>query len=172
MKKLIIAFITTSIILSGCATVQSVIKSTFPYTSTINLYSGSKSDVVLSSTSNTSSFDQIFGNQSGTDYIREVRVASVRLDASSPSNQSLGIFKSIKLFVVNGSAEVMAASRSDIAENIGNNLVLDIDNSRLLDDYIKGNNVKVRMEYVLRNSLTSDISVRAAINFSSLPNPK
>ena len=171
MKKLLIVFV-TSIILTGCATVQSVIKSTFPYTSTLTLYSGAKSDVVLSSSSTTSSFDQIFGNQNGTNYIRDVRVASVRLDASNPSNQSLGIFKSIKLFIVNGSAEVMVASRSDVAENIGNNLVLDIDNSRLLDDYIKGSNLKVRMEYVLRNSLTSDVSVRAAINFSSLPNPK
>ena len=66
----------------------------------------------------------------------------------------------------------MVASRSDVAENIGSNLVLDVDNSRFVDNYIKGNNLRIRMEYVLRNSLTSDVSVRAAINFSSSPNIK
>ena len=124
-----------------------------------------------SATSSTSSFDEIFGNQNATDYIKDVRVASVRLDASNPTKQSLGIFKSVKLFVVNSKgSEVMVASRSDVSENIGNNLVLDIDNSRFVDDYIRGSNLKVRMEYVLRNSLASEVSVRAAINFSASPN--
>ena len=155
----------------GCGTVQSIIKSTFPYTATLMVPMSSKSDVLTSATSTASSFDQIFGNQDGTTYIKEVRVASARLNASSPTTQNLGIFKSVKLYIMNGSgAEVMVASRSDVSENIGNSLVLDIDNSRFIDDYIKGNNLRIRMEYVLRNNLTSDVSVRAAINLSSSPN--
>jgi hypothetical protein len=157
----------------GCGTVQSIIKSTFPYTATLMVPMSSKSDVLTSATSAASSFDQIFGNQDGTTYIKEVRVASARLNASSPTTQNLGIFKSVKLYIVNGSgAEVMVASRSDVSENIGNSLVLDIDNSRFIDDYIKGNDLRIRMEYVLRNNLTSDVSVRAAINLSSSPNTK
>jgi hypothetical protein len=157
----------------GCGTVQSIIKSTFPYTATLVVPMSSKSEVLTSATSTASSFDQIFGNQDGTTYIKEVRVASARLNASSPTTQNLGIFKSVKLYIVNGSgAEVMVASRSDVSENIGNNLVLDIDNSRFIDDYVKGNDLRIRMEYVLRNNLTSDISVRAAINLSSSPNTK
>ncbi len=133
----------------------------------------SKINQTISATSTASSFDQIFGNQDGTAYIKEVRVASARLDASNPTTQNLGVFKSVKLFIVNGSGtEVMVASRSDVSENIGNNLVLDIDNSRFIDDYIKGNNLRIRMEYVLKNNLTSDVSVRAAINLSSSPNTK
>lgn len=171
MKKLTMLLLI--VIVSSCATVQSIIKSTFPYTSNLTILAGSKADVLLTATSTASSFDQIFGNNNGTEYIRDVRVASARLDASNPTNQSLGIFKSVKLYVVNGSgAEVMVASRNDISENINNNLVLDIDNSRLIDEYIKGSNLRVRMEYVLRNSLTSDVSIRAAINFSSSPNTK
>ncbi|MBB2146408.1 hypothetical protein GM921_12980 [Pedobacter sp. LMG 31464] len=173
MKKIILPFIVLVVLISGCATVQSIIKSTFPYTATLVIPTGTKSGVVQITTSTASSIDQIFGNQSGTDYIKEVRVASVKLDASNPSNQNLGMFKSVKVFLVNGSgAEVMVASRNDVSENIGNNLVLDIDNSRFVDEYIKGSNLRVRMEYTLRNSLTSDVSVRAAINFSSSPNTK
>lgn len=173
MKKIILTVLIISAIATGCATVQSIIKSTFPYTASLIVPSSGKSGTLLTATSSASSFDQIFGNQSGTDYIKEVRVTSVRLDASNPTNQNLGVFKSVKLFLVNGSgAEVMIASRNDVSENIGNNLVLDVDNSRFVDDYIKGSNLRVRMEYVLRNNLTIDVSVRAAINFSSVPNTK
>lgn len=173
MKKILLSLIVLSIVVSGCATVQSIIKSTFPYTATLIVPTGAKSGVTLTTTSTASSFDQIFGNQTGADYIKEVRVTSVKIEASNPVNQNLGIFKSVKLFIVNGSnAEVMVASRSDVSENIGNNLVLDIDNTRFVDDYFKGSNLKMRMEYTLRNNLTSDVSVRAAVNFSSSPNPK
>lgn len=173
MKKIILSLLIISAIATGCATVQSIIKSTFPYTASLIVPASGKSGALLSATSSTSSFDQIFGNQNGADYIKEVRVTSVRLDATNPSSQSLGMFKSVKIFLVNGNgAEVMIASRNDVSENIGNNLVLDIDNSRFLDDYIKGSNLRIRMEYVLRNSLTSDVSLRAAINFSSVPNTK
>jgi hypothetical protein len=173
MKKMMFILFGVIVIGSGCATVQSIIKSTFPYTATLIIPASGKAGSTLSATSSTSSFDQIFGNQSGTDYIREVRVASVKLDAANPSNTNLGIFKAVKIFLVNGSgAEVMIASRNDVSENIGNNLVLDVDNSRFLDEYVKGSNLRVRMEYVLRNNLTTDLSVRTAISFSSVPNPK
>lgn len=160
-------------ILSGCATVQSIIKSSFPYTSSLIIPATGKPGAVITATSAASSFDQIFGNQNGADYIKEVRVASVRLDAANPSNTNLSLFKAVKIFLVNASgAEVMIASRNDVSENIGNNLVLDVDNSRFLDEYVKGSNLRVRMEYVLRNSLTVDLSVRTVIGFSSVPNPK
>lgn len=160
-------------IATSCSTVQSIIKSTFPYTATLVIPAGTKSNTIISITSAASSFDQIFGNENGATYVKEVRVASARLTASNPVNQNLGVFKSIKLYILNGNgAEVMIASRNDVSENIGNNLVLDIDNSRFVDDYIKGSNLRIKMEYELRNGLTSEISVRAAVNLSAVPNTK
>lgn len=173
MKKILITLICIVAVTTGCSTVQSIIKSTIPYTAILIIPATSKTNTTISATSTVSSIDQVFGNQNAAEYIKEVRVASARLDASNPTNQNLGLFKSIKLYIINSSgAEVMVASRSDVTENIGNNLVLDIDNSRFLDNYIKGSNLRVRMEYVLRNSLNSDVSVRASINFSSSPNIK
>lgn len=172
-KAFLLIAIAISALCYGCGTVQSIIKSTFPYTSNLIIPSSSKTGEILSATSAASSFDQIFGNQSGTDYIKEVRVAAARLDASNPTSQSLSIFKSVKLYLISSNGtEVMVASRNDVGANIGNNLVLDIDNSRFLDEYVKGSNLRIRMEYVLRNNLTADFSVRAAINFSSVPNTK
>jgi hypothetical protein len=170
MKKIFPALIALVILLAGCATVQSLIKSTFPYTAMVVIPASSKSNTVISANSAATSFDQVFGNQNGTDYVKDIRIASAKLDASNPSNKSLGMFKSVKLFVANNKgAEVMVASRSDVQENIGSGLVLDIDNSRFLDNYVKGTSLRIRMEYVLRDNTASDVSVRVSLSFSTSP---
>lgn len=173
MKKLIFPLIAAAVFLSSCATVQSIIKSTFPYTASLIIPASAKANTTASATSAASSFDQVFGNQNGSDYVKEVRIANAKISALNPTTQSMGVFKSVKVYISNGDGgEVMVASRNDIGENIGNDLILDIDNSRFLDKYIKGNNLRIRMEYVLRKSVSTDVSVRASLNFSSSPNPQ
>ena len=170
MKKILPFLFAITVILAGCGTVQSIIKSTFPYTVTIVIPASSKSDTPISAKSAATSFDDVFGNKNGTNYIKEIRIASAKMIASNPSNKSLGMFKSVKLFVSNeNGGEVMVASRSDIQENIGSELALDIDNSKFLDDYIKGTNLRVRVEYVLRNNTSADVSIRTSIGFTSSP---
>ncbi len=171
MKKIIPVLISFVIIISGCATVQSIIKSTFPYTATIVIPATSKSNTTISASSQATSIDEVFGNQNGNNYVKEVRIASAKLVASNPSNKSMGIFKSVKLYISSGnnSQEVMVASRNDIQENIGSELALDIDNSRFVDDYIKGSSLRVRLEYVLRSSTTMDVSIRTSLSFISSP---
>lgn len=173
MKKLLFTVFAAVILLSGCGTVQSIIKSSFPYTATLVIPKSSKSDTVASVTSTAGSFDEVIGNQSGNDYVRDIRIASARIIASDPNDKSMGMFKSIKIFISNGSSgEVMVASRNDVSEHIGSSLVLDIDNSRFVDKFIKGNSLKVRLEYVLRENLTTDVSVRTSLSFSSSPASK
>ncbi|QNK62685.1 hypothetical protein H7F33_19450 [Pedobacter sp. PAMC26386] len=170
MKKLLFTALAAVVLFSGCGTVQSIIKSSFPYNATLVIPMSSKPDTTASSTSAASSFDETFGNQNGTDYIRDIKIASARITASSPNDKSMGMFKSIKVFISNGkSGEVMVASRNDVSEHIGSYLVLDIDNSRFVDEYIKGNVLKVRLEYVLREKLKEDVSVRTSLSFSSSP---
>ena len=172
MKKIVIALIAITSVLAACSTMQSLVRSTFPYTATLIVPASAKANATLSATSPASSFDQIFtGEGSNTSSIKEVRIASAKVLANNPANQSLGVFKSIRLYISrgDGSSEVMVAQRTDISSTVGNNLVLDIDNSRFLDEYIKGSTVRVRMEYELRDALNSDVSVKASLGFSTAP---
>jgi hypothetical protein len=173
MKKIIIAFLAITAFISGCGTLQSIIRSTFPYTATLVVPATSRTGSTLSVTSSASSFDQIItGQGSNTSQIKEIRIASAKLDASNPSNQNLGVFSVVRIYLsrADGSQEVLVASRNDVSANVGNNLVLDIDNSRFLDDVVKGASVRVRMEYVLRSALNTDVSLRISLGFSSTPN--
>jgi hypothetical protein len=173
MKKMLFAALAAVIILSGCGTVQSIIKSSFPYTTTLVIPASSKSNTTLSASSTAGSFDETLGNVNGNQYIKDVKIASARLIATNPSDKSMGIFKSVKIFIASGtSEEVMVASRNDVSEHIGSDLVLDIDNSRFFDKYIKGNSLKIRMEYVLRDTLATDVSLRTSLSFSASPGHK
>ncbi|MES2828521.1 MAG: hypothetical protein V4687_10210 [Bacteroidota bacterium] len=170
MKKAFPFLIAVIVVFAGCATVQSIIKSTFPYTANIIIPASGKSNTTISASSSATSIDQVFGNQNGTNYIKEVRIASAKLTAYNPVNTSLSMFKSIKLFISSGnSGEIMVASRSDVQANIGSDLVLDIDNSRFLDSYVQGSSISVRLEYILRNNTTADVSVRTSLSFTSIP---
>lgn len=172
MKRSILAFIVAGSILTGCAAVQSIVRSTFPYTATMLVPGSSRTNTTLSATSQASSFDQIFtGQGSNTDAVKDIRIASAKIEATSPSSQNMGAFKSIRIYLSRGdsSSEIMVASRNDIGANVGSSIMLDIDNSRLLDDYIKGSTVRVRMEYVLRDALSVDLSLRASLGFSVAP---
>ena len=170
MKKLIGGLFILTVIITSCATVQSIVKSTFPYTSTLIIPAASKTGSTLTATSSATSFDQIFtGNSSNTNQITQVRISSAKIESENPSNQNLGVFKSINIYLVNGSQQTLVASRNDVSTTVGKSLVLDINNSKFLDDYLKSGTVRVKMEYVLQSGLSVDLSVKASLGFNTSP---
>ena len=173
MKRSILALIVLGTIITGCSTVQSIIRSTFPYTAILLVPTTSKINTEQSATSKASSFDQIFtGQASNTQSISDVRVASVKIDATSPSGQSLGVFKSFKIYISRGdsSKELLIATTNDIATTVGSSIMLDADSSLLVDNYIKGSTVRIRIEYVLKGAITSDINLKASLGLNVAPN--
>ncbi|MBE7176816.1 MAG: hypothetical protein INR69_10445 [Mucilaginibacter polytrichastri] len=162
-------------IAAGCGTVQSIVKSTFPYTTTLVIHSSEKTDTELSVKSSATSFDQIFtATGNNATQVKDVRIATARVSASNPANLQFGRFKSIKVYIAksNGSNEIMVASRSDIGSGAGNNLQLDVDNAKFLDEYLRGSSMRVRIAYVLRDTLDKDASIKCSLGFSASPGTK
>lgn len=176
MKRYFLIFSTAlACIAAGCATVQSIVKSTFPYTTTVVITSTAKTDTELSAKSSATSFDQIFtATGNNADQVKDVRIATAKLIASNPASFQFGHFKSVKVYIAksNGSNEIMVASRSDIGSGAGNNLQLDVDNAKFLDDYLRGSSMRVRVAYTLRDSLDKDISIKCSLGFSASPGAK
>lgn len=169
MKRILITCIALTGIISGCATVQSIVRSSFPYSATLIIPASTRTGSTQSAVSTLTSADQIFTGQGTTGSTQSLRIASARINSVNPSSQSLGALRSVRIYLTrsDGSGEILVASRNDISSGTGNSLVLDIDNSRFLDDYINGGGARVRMEYVLRQSLNVDVSVRASLTFST-----
>jgi uncharacterized protein YceK len=58
MKKLLFTVFAAVILFSGCGTVQSIIKSSFPYTATLVIPASSAKNTTLSASSIAGSFDE------------------------------------------------------------------------------------------------------------------
>ncbi|MDP9081283.1 MAG: hypothetical protein M3O71_28050 [Bacteroidota bacterium] len=155
-----------------CAMMQSIVKSTFPYTTTLVIPKTSKTGEELSVTGMATSFDQDFkkdGNNASK--ISEVRMVSARLEAKDPSDFNIGNMSSVKIYMAkaDGTEEVLIASRNDITPSVGNGIVLDIDNSTFLDQRMRESQVRIKMVYKLRSAIGTDVNLHLVLGLGAYP---
>ena len=165
MKTIFLSAVVATTVLTSCSTVSSILQNTFPYNSTVLVTAGSPSNTELSSISAAQSVNQLTGSGAN---VKDIRVSNATISVGSET--SLGVFKSVKVYLSNnGSNQVLAASRESIPDNVGNSLAMDVNTSQTLDNIMKSGSVQARIVYVLKQSPTSDISLKSSIGFSSVP---
>ncbi|HZY35386.1 MAG TPA: hypothetical protein VFE53_01985 [Mucilaginibacter sp.] len=170
--KALYLFLVSGLLLSGCSVWQSAVKSTFPYTTTITIPRSSADNVVLSASGTAQSFDQNF-NKNGTnaDKVKEVKIVSAKIESDDPSDFNLGNLSMIKVYLAksDGSEELLVASRTDITALVGNSLVLDIDNTKILDEQVNEPNVSIRVEYQLRDHIYVNAHLKVVLGLRASP---
>ena len=173
IKKHRIILITLCVLFSGCAMFQSIVKSSFPYTATLVVPASSKPGSEGSAISMATSFDQNFNKNNG-DRITLVRIVSAKLMSIEPTDYNIGNLSSVSIYLSkeDGQNEIMVASRSDIGANVGNSVVLDIDNSNMLDELVREPQIRVRMAYKARKAIKTDASVQVVLGLAAYPAPK
>jgi hypothetical protein len=165
MKNLFLSAVVASATLVSCSTVSSIMQNTFPYNANFLVTSGSPSNTQLSAVSAATSINQISGASAN---VKDIRVSTATLTV--PNSTNTGIFKSVRVYLSSGgSNEVLVASRENISDSSGSTLSLDVNTSQTLDYIMKSGNVQQRLVYVLKQSPTTDISVKTSISFSSVP---
>ena len=165
MKTIFLSAVVATTVLTSCSTVSSILQNTFPYNSTVLVTAGSPANTELSSVSAAQSVNQLTGSGAN---VKDIRVSNATISVGSET--SLGVFKSVKVYLSNnGSNQVLAASRESIPDNVGNSLAMDVNTSQTLDNIMKSGSVQARIVYVLKQSPTSDISLKSSIGFSSVP---
>jgi len=171
-KKILFWGLSLLLLFAGCSVWQSALKSTFPYKTILTVPKSSPTNTILSVTGNAKSFDQDFNkNGNNADQVSNVRMVSAKIVSDDPSDFDLGNFSMIKVYIskADSSAEVPVASRTDITPMVGNSLVLDIDNSHKLDEEVKEPNVRIRLEYRLRNHMDVNAHLRLVLGVRATP---
>ena len=171
-KKLLFLACAISLLLSACSVWQSAVKSTFPYNTTLTIPRNAADNVVLSASGVAQSFDQSF-NKEGTnaDKVKDVKIVSAKVVSDDPSDFNLGNLSMIKIYLAkaDGSGEVMVASRTDITAMVGNSVVLDIENTQILDDQVKEPKLTIRMEYQLRDHIYVNAHLKVVLGLRANP---
>jgi hypothetical protein len=172
MIKKPILFLFIALIFSSCEVMQSVVKSTFPYTTTVVIPKTSRVGVEQEITGDATSFDQkISRDGNNASKLNDVRIVSAKIQSKDPSDFNIGNLSMLKVYIAkeDGSKEVLVASRTDITPGVGNSMVLDIDNAATLDEHMREQKIKVRLVYKLRNHIDANANLRLALSFGANP---
>ncbi|WP_336731242.1 hypothetical protein [Chryseobacterium sp. VD8] len=168
MKNIFLTAAVASVALVSCGTVQSLVQNTFPYTANVLVSTGVPADKEVSSTSTASNVQTWFGGNNNAK-IKDVRISDAKVSVVSPAGGSLNALKSIKVYISSsGTGERLVASRTNISTD-ASSLNLDLATSGFLDEVVKSTGVTVRTVYELKNQTSSDMNLRIALNFSSVP---
>jgi len=168
MKNIFLTAAVASVALVSCGTVQSLVQNTFPYTANVLVSTGVPADKEVSSTATATNVQTWFGGNNNAK-IKDVRISDAKISVVSPAGGSLNAFKSFKVYVSSsGTGERLVASRSNISTD-ASSLNLDLENSGFLDEVVKSTGLTVRTVYELKNQTSSDMNIKVALNFSSIP---
>jgi hypothetical protein len=168
MKNMFLTAVVASVALVGCGTVQSLVQNTFPYTANVLISTGVPADKEVSSTATASNVQTWFGGNNDAK-IKDVRISDAKISVVSPSGGNLSALKTVKVYVSSsGTGEKLVASRSNISSNAGS-LNLDLNDTGFLDSVVKSSGLTVRTVYELKNQTSSDMNLKIALNFSSVP---
>ncbi len=172
-KKTLPVLIALLFIFSGCGMFESVVKSTFPYTTNLTIPASSQPGTQYTAVNIATSYDQNFTKDgNNANHVGEVMVVSAKLRSTDPAGFNIGNLEYVKFYMSkhDGSDEILVASRTDITQGVGNSMVLDIDNSNFLDQLVRQPDVRIRMVYKLRNSVNTDVTVKLILGLSAYPN--
>lgn len=157
-----------SAVVVSCGTVQSLVQNTFPYTANVLVSTGVPADKEVSSTSTATNVQTWFGGNNNAK-IKDVRISDAKISVVSPSGGNLSAVKSVKVYVSSsGTGEKLVASRSNITTD-SSSLNLDLNDTGYLDEVVKSSGLTVRTVYELKNQTTSDMNLKIALNFNSVP---
>lgn len=168
MKNIWLMTAAVSAVVVSCGTVQSLVQNTFPYTANVLVSTGVPADKEVSSTSTATNVQTWFGGNNNAK-IKDVRISDAKISVVSPSGGNLSAVKSVKVYVSSsGTQEKLVASRSNITTD-SSSLNLDLNDIGYLDEVVKSSGLTVRTVYELKNQTTSDMNLKIALNFNSVP---
>jgi hypothetical protein len=173
IKKLLLISIALPLLLTGCAMMQTIVKSTFPYTTDLTIPATSVPGKEYESVAMANSFDQDFSKDgNNANRVSEVRVISAKMRSIEPTYFNIGNMISIKIYMsgADGQNEVLVASRTNITADVGNSINLDIQDSDFLDKLARLPGIRVRMVYVLRNNTAANTNLRLILALGGYPN--
>jgi hypothetical protein len=172
MKKPVFFLLAAMLLFGSCGMLQSIMKSTFPYTADLVIPAATKIGEPHTVISTGNSYDQDFTKDgNNANQISEVRIISAKLQSKDPSNYNIGNISALRVYMAkaDGSDEVLVAIRKDIAANSGNSVVLDIDNSHFLDEIVREPGVRIRMVYLLRKGVDVDANLKLSLSIGAEP---
>lgn len=171
-KSCIIACLLT-LVVSSCSVIDNLltftvsnqtefkIASNFP----LNIASG-----IVTPDVPTNSSAQFENNNTKANLVKDVKLKELKLSITDPANKTFSFLKSIHIYISTDANDEIELAYLDNINASTNSITLTPTGAKL-DKYIKASSYKLRTEAVIKESLTTDITVKAEMKFSVTADP-
>ncbi|WP_029268985.1 hypothetical protein [Flavobacterium sp. KJJ] len=118
----------------------------------------------------TNSSAQFENNKTKASLVKDVKLRSLKLSISDPSDKTFTFLKSVHLYIsTTDSDEIELAYQDNIMTTT--NMIDLICTDKKLDKYIKADSYKIRTQVTLKETLTKDVTVKADMKFKVTADP-
>ncbi|HCN82912.1 MAG TPA: hypothetical protein DIT07_04730 [Sphingobacteriaceae bacterium] len=150
MKKKVLGFIPIVCLIAGFTITIATAQSVSSYDAKLVISPSGDTKKAMVSASLESSFEQAFPNVDTRAKNRGLTITSASIQPTDPSKGNLGMFKSIKIYLIksDGSNEVLIASNTNIPPNAGNKIVVNL-SKQLAADKAQGVDPTATIETII-----------------------
>lgn len=172
-SKLIALTLCLSVFFTSCDAVDDLLTFTISNNASIKIKSTSPINLpseIITPDVTTNSSAEFENNKTKANLVKDVKIRSLKLSISDPSDKTFTFLKSIHLYIsTTNSDEIELAYLDDI--NTSNNSIDLICTDARLDQYIKADSYKIRTKVTLKETLTKDVTVKADMKFKVTADP-
>lgn len=174
MKSKCIAIVfLLSLSFTSCDAVDDLLSFTITNEASIKIKSSSPINLpseIITPDVTTNSSAEFQNNKTKASLVKDVKIKSLKLTISDPSDKTFTFLKSIHLYISTSSSDEIELAYQDNITSSGNTIDLICTDARL-DQYIKAESYKIRTQVTLKETLTKDVTVKAKMNFKVTADP-
>ncbi len=162
-----------SLFLTSCDAVDDLLSFNISNAASIKIKSSSPINLpseIITPEVTTNSSAEFENNKTKASLVKDVKIRSLKLSISDPSNKTFTFLKSVHLYIsTTNSDEIELAYQDNI--NVTTNTIDLICTDKKLDQYIKSDSYKIRTQVTLKETLTKDVTVKADMRFRVTADP-
>lgn len=118
-------------------------------------------------TNSSSTFEN---NNTRADLVKDVKITQLKVSITNPNGKNFSFLKSIILYISTDANDEIELAQLDNINSTTNTLDL-ICTTAKLDKYVKASSYKIRTQAVIKETITEDITVNAAMKFRVTADP-
>lgn len=118
-----------------------------------------------------SSNNEFSDNGSSVDLVKQAKLEVLTMRITSPSNETFSFLSEIKIYInADGLAETLIASKSNIPENVGNEINLETTGTDLAA-YVKKGSYSIKVDVVTDKIVTEEVKITSDMTFQVTADP-
>lgn len=172
-SKLIALTLLSSLFFTSCNAVDDLLTFNISNETSIKIESTSPINLpteIVTPDVTTNSSAEFENNKTKASLVKDVKIRSLKLSISDPSDKTFTFLKSIHLYISTTDSDEIELAYQDNINSSSNTIDL-ICTDKKLDQYIKADSYKIRTQVTIKETLTKDVTIKADMTFKVTADP-